>query len=91
MNLSFEDVGLVECLLKSKHLVVVLGMKNVGSAQQPFLTPLKGAGVSKSAGIQPFRGTEGLLSVSSSAGSVLELFEKDTFQVRGQLAKVLPF
>jgi hypothetical protein len=91
MNLSFEDIGLVERLLKSKHLVVVLGMKNVGFMQQLFLTPLKGAGVSKAAGIQSFRGTEGLLSVSSSKGSVLELFEKDTFQVGGQLEMLLPF
>jgi hypothetical protein len=65
-NLSFKDIALVERLLKSKHLVVVLGVKNAGFAQQLFLTQLKGAGLSKAAGIQRFRGSEGLLRVPSS-------------------------
>ena len=46
------------------------------------LTPLKGAGVSKAAGIQPFRGSGGLLSSASRSVNILELFDKNTFQVR---------
>jgi NAD-dependent SIR2 family protein deacetylase len=53
------------------------------------LTPLKGAGVSKAAGIQPFRGSGGLLSVSTHSGEVLDLFDKDTFQVWRRLVLVL--
>jgi NAD-dependent SIR2 family protein deacetylase len=43
---------------------------------------MEGAGVSQAAGIQTFRGTEGLFSQRSKRGSVLELFQKDTFEVR---------
>jgi NAD-dependent SIR2 family protein deacetylase len=50
------------------------------------LTEVKGVGVSKAAGIQPFRGTEGLLSLSSKAGNILDLFEMDTFEVRAVVA-----
>jgi NAD-dependent histone deacetylase SIR2 len=55
------------------------------------LTPLKGAGASKAAGIQPFRGSGGLLSVSSRSGNVLDLFDKDTFQVKRQFLLLLSF
>lgn len=71
----------MECLLQSKHLVVVLGMNNCYCHIMVPLTPLKGAGVSKAAGIQHFRGSGGLLSVASHSGNVLDLFDKDTFQV----------
>jgi len=54
-----------------------------------LLTPLKGAGASKAAGIQPFRGSGGLLSDSSHSGNVLDLFDKDTFQVQRKLELVL--
>jgi NAD-dependent SIR2 family protein deacetylase len=48
-----------------------------------FNTPdfIKGAGVSQAAGIQPFRGTDGLFSQSPNVRSVLDLFEKNTFEV----------
>jgi NAD-dependent SIR2 family protein deacetylase len=42
---------------------------------------MEGAGVSQAARIQTFRGPEGLFSATSK--KVLELFQKDTFEVRG--------
>ena len=92
MHSSFKEIDLVECLLKSKHLVVVLGMNNVYCQIIVLLTPLKGAGVSKTAGILPFRGKEGLLSFSSShSANVLDLFDKDTFQVQKSVVLVFSF
>ena len=91
MHASFKENHLAECLLGSKHLVVVLGMNNGHFHIMVPLTPLKGAGVSDAAGIQPFRGSGGLLSVSSHSGNVLDLFDKDTFQVQRQLLLVLSF
>ena len=46
--------------------------------------------MSKAAGIPPFRGPGGLLtgSLPSKAGSLLDLFDKDTFQVPSQLVLV---
>jgi NAD-dependent SIR2 family protein deacetylase len=41
---------------------------------------MEGAGVSQAAGIQTFRGPEGLFSPTSK--NILELFQKDTFEVR---------
>ena len=51
------------------------------------LTSQAGAGVSKAAGIQPFRGPGGLLTDSrpTKAGNLLDLFDTDTFQVEIQL------
>lgn len=53
------------------------------------MTSQAGAGVSNAAGIQPFRGPGGLLTVtgslSSEAGNLLDPFDKDTFQVELQL------
>jgi NAD-dependent SIR2 family protein deacetylase len=43
---------------------------------------MEGAGVSQAAGIQTFRGPEGLFSHPSKKRSVLELFQKDAFEVR---------
>jgi NAD-dependent histone deacetylase SIR2 len=82
MSASLEENHLAERLLQSKHLVVVLGMVK-GSFPLLWLplTKVKGAGVSKAAGIQPFRGSEGLLSLSSKAENILDLFDKDTFEV----------
>jgi hypothetical protein len=91
MQAPFKDKQLAECLLRSKHLVVVLGMNNGHCHVLLPLTPLKGAGVSNAAGIQPFRGSGGLLSVSSDSGNVLELFDKDTFEVWRRLILVLSF
>jgi NAD-dependent SIR2 family protein deacetylase len=51
---------------------------------------MEGAGISQDAGIQTFRGIEGLFSQPSKGGSVLELFQKNTFEVR-QLLLPLPF
>ena len=43
---------------------------------------MEGAGVSQAAGIQTFRGAGGLFSPMLKKGSILELFQKDTFEVR---------
>jgi NAD-dependent SIR2 family protein deacetylase len=51
---------------------------------------MEGAGVSQAAGIQTFRGVEGLFIQPSKRGSVLELFQKDTFEAR-QLLLPLSF
>jgi hypothetical protein len=93
MHASFKEIPsqLLECLLQSKHLVVVLGMINGHCHIMVPLTPPKGAGVSQAAGIQPFRGSGGLLNASSHSGNVLDLFDKDTFQVRSRLVPVSSF
>lgn len=85
MDASFNDIIFSKHLLQSKHLVVVLGTKPVIAISRPPLTSQAGAGVSKAAGIPPFRGPGGLFNFSSKAGSMLDLFDKDTFQVRSQL------
>jgi len=89
MPASLEEIcNLAEHLLKSKHLVMVLGMDkdcvhDVAGSDSDLVT---GAGVSKAAGIQPFRGSGGLLRASFKTQNPLDLFDKDTFQVWGQLA-----
>jgi replication fork clamp-binding protein CrfC len=82
MAVSSQETAFASSLLTSKYLVVVLGMKTINF--HLFNTPdfMEGAGVSQAAGIQTFRGTEGLFSQTSKKGSVLELFQKDTFEVR---------
>ena len=42
---------------------------------------ITGAGVSEAAGIQTFRGPGGLFSEQGNKRDMLELFDKDTFQV----------
>jgi hypothetical protein len=82
MTTPSQQTTLASNLLASKHLVVVLGM---GQTIPLFNTPdfMKGAGVSQAAGIQPFRGAEGLFSQSPhNIRSVLNLFDKDTFEVK---------
>lgn len=93
MAARFKESQLTDILLRSKHLVVVLGKNNGPCHVMVPLTSTTGAGVSEAAGIQTFRGRGGLFSVSSPghSGNILALFDKDTFQVLRQLALVLPF
>jgi NAD-dependent SIR2 family protein deacetylase len=50
---------------------------------------MEGAGVSQAAGIQTFRGSEGLFTKPLKGGSVLELFQKDTFGVKATIGIVI--
>jgi hypothetical protein len=83
MTPTSQETMLSHSILESKYLVVLLGKKN-----KHFFPPgeesdcTEGAGVSQAAGIQTFRGSEGLFSQSSKRRSVLELFQSDTFEVR---------
>ena len=83
MSVSSQEIALSRSIWTSKHLVVVLGM-NFYLLSIP-LTFMEGAGVSQAAGIQTFQGTGGLFSPRLNKGSVLELFQKDTFEVRWPL------
>lgn len=79
-----QETDLAHSLLGSKYLVVVLGKKRKSSSVNAS-DFMEGAGVSQAAGIQTFRGTEGLFSQPLNKKSVLELFQKDTFEVRQPL------
>jgi hypothetical protein len=82
MTATTQEIDLAHSLLGSKYLVVVLGMKKNQFPSVSASDSLEGAGVSHAAGIQTFRGPEGLFSQPSQGRSVLELFQKDTFEVR---------
>ena len=87
ITVTSQDIALIHRLLASKYLVVVLGMKSDGFPPVNASDLIKGAGVSRAAGIQTFRGAEGLFCQPSKKETVLESFQKDTFEVR-QLSPV---
>jgi hypothetical protein len=79
---SSNEIIFSKGLLQSKYLVVIIGMKYFHLTAA--FDSQAGAGVSKAAGMQPFRGPGGLLTGSrpSKSGNILDLFDKDTFQVK---------
>jgi NAD-dependent SIR2 family protein deacetylase len=84
MTVPSQKTDLANSLLTSKYLVVVLGkkMQSISTSFNNSPDFMEGAGISQAAGIQTFRGPEGLFTQTSNKESVLELFHKDTFEVR---------